>query len=107
MSVSDRIYQQPYFYFAIALIVAIVGFWPSFFSKIGSTDAVHLIHGFSAAAWMSVPILQAWLISRGRYRQHKQIGRVALSLVPIVFVSGLHMIQLMVRGSRGCRDLDT
>ena len=101
----EKIHKQPYFYFTIALLIAVVGFWPSFFSKIGSTDVAHLIHGFSATAWMAIPILQAWLISCRRYRQHKQVGRAALLLVPVVFVSGMYMIQLMIRGAQENQEL--
>lgn len=88
--------QQPAIYFALAFIVAVVGFWPSFFSKLATTDAAHLIHGVSATLWMAIPILQAWLASRGRIAAHRRIGRVALLLVPILVLSALHMVQLMM-----------
>lgn len=94
-----KIYKQPYFYFIIALLICLLGFWPTFFSKIATNDFAHLIHGFSATAWMAVPILQAWLISQSKYRQHRQVGRGALILVPVVFVSGMHMVRVMISGS--------
>ena len=39
---KQRLLHQPHFYFSIALIVAIAGFWPSFFSKLSTTDSAHL-----------------------------------------------------------------
>jgi uncharacterized membrane protein YozB (DUF420 family) len=96
MSGRVRLHQQPYFYFAIALLIAVAGFWPSFFSRLQSTDLAHLIHGVSATAWMTIPILQAWLISRGKIRRHRQVGRIALLLALVVVASGLHMVQLMI-----------
>jgi uncharacterized membrane protein YozB (DUF420 family) len=56
-----------------------------------------LIHGISATLWMTVPILQSWLISRNRLKLHRQLGwATLLVLAPILVVSGLHMVQLMV-----------
>jgi hypothetical protein len=96
-TMKPRLLLQPHFYFSIAFVVAVVGFWPSFFSKLSSTDAAHLIHGASATLWMIVPILQSWLISRGRFQLHRRLGWVTLVfLAPILVVSGLHMVQLMV-----------
>jgi uncharacterized membrane protein YozB (DUF420 family) len=92
-----RLLHQPHFYFSIAFVVAVAGFWPSFFSKLSSTDAAHLIHGVSATLWMAVPILQSWLISRKRFKLHRRLGwAVLVLLAPVLVVSGLHMVQLMV-----------
>jgi hypothetical protein len=83
--------------FGIAFGVGVVGFWPSFFSKLPTTDAAHLLHGFSATLWMIVPILQSWLIYRRKYQRHRQLGWAALTvLAPILVISGLHMVQLMI-----------
>jgi uncharacterized membrane protein YozB (DUF420 family) len=43
------------------------------------------------------PIVQSWLISRKRFKLHRQLGWLTLAIVaPILVVSGLHMVQLMV-----------
>ena len=89
--------RTPHFYFAIALFVAVGGFWPSFFSKLSQTDGPHLIHGVSATLWMTIPILQSWLASRRKFALHRQLGWLTLLIVaPVVVLSGLHMVQLMV-----------
>ena len=94
---KPRLFRQLHFYFAIALCVAVGGFWPSFFSKLASTDRAHLIHGVSATLWMTVPIVQSWLIGRRRFKLHRQLGWITLAvLAPILVISGLHMVQLMV-----------
>jgi hypothetical protein len=61
---NPSLLRKPHFYFSIAFLVAVGGFWPSFFSKLASTDRAHLIHGVTATLWMTVPILQSWLISQ-------------------------------------------
>jgi len=94
---TPELLRRPHFYFSIAFLVAVVGFWPSFFSKVSTTDAAHLIHGLSATLWMTVPILQSWLISRHKFVLHRRLGWIALVVVaPILVISGLHMVQLMV-----------
>ena len=94
---SSRLTRAPLYYFAVALGIGFVGFWPSFFSKLPGTDLAHLLHGFSATLWMMVPILQSWLIYRRSYRHHRQLGWVTvLVLAPILVISGLHMVQLMI-----------
>jgi hypothetical protein len=94
---NPSLLRKPHFYFSIAFLVAVGGFWPSFFSKLASTDRAHLIHGVTATLWMTVPILQSWLISRKKFKLHRRLGwATLLILAPILVVSGLHMVQLMV-----------
>jgi hypothetical protein len=92
-----QLLRRPHFYFSIAFLVAVFGFWPSFFSKLSSTDSAHLVHGVTATLWMSMPILQSWLITRKKFTLHRRLGWVSLLiLAPILVVSGLHMVQLMI-----------
>jgi hypothetical protein len=94
-------YKRDYFYFTLAFVVIMAGFWPSFFKRLGATDASHMIHGISATLWTTVPIIQAWLIGRRHFVLHRRFGRVAILLVPIVVVSGLHMVQIMILDDPG------
>jgi hypothetical protein len=94
---QPNILRKPHFYFSIALLVAVGGFWPSFFSKLAITDKAHLIHGITATLWMTVPIIQSWLICRRKFSLHRKLGwATLLILAPLLVVSGLHMVQLMV-----------
>jgi uncharacterized membrane protein YozB (DUF420 family) len=89
--------QQPQFFFALALAVSIVAFWPQLYSQLTTIDAAHLIHGLTATAWMGVPVIQSWLAARGRIGAHRTLGRLWLLFAPIVVLGGLHMVQLMIR----------
>lgn len=89
-------YRQAYLYFALAFVVTMAGFWPSFFTRLGGTDGSHMIHGISATLWMIVPIVQARLISRRKFKSHRRLGKGALLLAPVVVVTGLHMVQIML-----------
>jgi hypothetical protein len=85
---AASIRREPYFYFAVAFIVAVIAFWPSFFSKLDTTDAAHTLHGATATLWM---------ISQRKYDLHRKIGYATASLIaPVLVVSGLHMVQLMI-----------
>lgn len=90
------LYKQAYFYFGIAFVITMMGFWPSFFRRLGDTDPGHMIHGISATLWMIIPVVQAWLISRQNYVFHRWIGRITFLLVPVFVLSGLYMIKVML-----------
>lgn len=84
-------------WFAIPLVVGLVAFWPSFFSKLPVTDTAHLVHGITATLWLVMPVVQYWLFRTGRLRRHRQWGYVTVGvLAPLLVISGLHMVQLMV-----------
>ena len=94
---TRNLLRRPHFYFSIAFLVAVFGFWPSFFSKLSTTDSAHLIHGVTATLWMTVPILQSWLITHHRFALHRRLGWASLIvLAPLLVISGLHMVQLMI-----------
>lgn len=94
---KHSVFAQPHFYFAIAFLVAVGGFWPSFFSKLRTTNAAHMIHGVTATCWMTIPILQSWLVAHQKFALHGRLGwATLLVLAPLLVVSGLHMVQLMV-----------
>lgn len=89
--------RQYHFYFALAFVATVISFWPSFFSKLPSTDAAHIVHGLTATLWMTMPILQSWLITRQKFDLHRKIGwGILLLLAPALVISGLHMVRLMI-----------
>ena len=88
------IYPRAHFYFLLALLTAFVGFYPSYFSRLGDTDGVHHFHGLTATAWLCWLIVQAWLIRRGSFAAHKIIGWLSLVVAPAFVVSGILLIQI-------------
>lgn len=88
--------QTWWMWFAAIFAVTFYGFWPSFFSAIADSDMPHVIHGFTAAGWMALTVLQAALL-RSRWRsKHRLIGYASLGLAAATVLSGLHMIKIMV-----------
>ena len=91
------LYPRAHWYFAAALLIAVAGFFPSFFQRLGETDTAHLVHGWSAFAWMSLLIVQSWLIHHGQRVWHRRVGRASfLAVVPLV-VAGVLMMRSMLR----------
>jgi len=97
MSPRGNKLQQPQILFALALAVSIVAFWPQLYSQLTTIDAAHLFHGLTATAWMAIPVMQSWLAARNRFRAHRFLGRLWVLFAPVVVISGLHMVQLMIR----------
>src|SRR5689334_22993179 len=92
-----RFANEPQVYLASAFVLTVIAFWPSYFSKLGSTDVAHSVHGVTATLWMAVPVLQSWLIHKGHLTLHRRVGWVALLvLAPALVIGGLRMVQLMV-----------
>ena len=87
--------RHPWPIFAGALALTVAGFWPGFFAKLSSTPLPHHVHGWSATAWMLLPLLQYGLIRRGERRLHRLVGYGSIGLAGIVAVSGLYVIRMM------------
>lgn len=98
-SVAPRFFpkavRHPWPLFAAALALAVLGFWPSFFAKLSQTPLPHHVHGWSATAWMLLPLAQYALI-RGRRRElHRVVGWASLTLATVVAASGFYVVRMM------------
>jgi len=80
------------FYFVILLILAIVGFWRSYFSKFfgdffGDIDHYIHFHALTMLLWLGMLIAQAFLIRYNQRSLHRRIGKFSYLLVPVLVVS--------------------
>ncbi|HEU4951833.1 MAG TPA: hypothetical protein VFT46_07760 [Holophagaceae bacterium] len=89
-------YPRAPLYFSLLLLLAVAGFYPSYFGRLRSADAVHHAHGIAATLWMLLLIAQSWLIGRSRRRAHRILGWSSLILVAFFLLSGLGVIHAMV-----------
>ncbi|GGC64150.1 hypothetical protein [Undibacterium terreum] len=81
-------YPRAYLYFSSVLVICIAGFWRSFFSHPLTNHSPHLVHGVAATAWVCLLILQAWLVRTKKLAIHRQTGKLAYVLAPLLVVSG-------------------
>ena len=91
-------YKRAYLYFMLAFIVALWGFYPSFYSRVGQTDPVLIFHGAVATIWLLMLIAQSWLYAHRHLRAHRLVGRASLIVVPLFVVSGILVIHSMMAG---------
>lgn len=95
------IYRNAYLYFSLALLVAIAGFFPSYFARLRDTDAIHHFHGILASAWMVGLVTQSWLMRQGMVSAHRAIGRASLLVAPLFVVSGILVVHVMLASDDG------
>jgi len=85
----------------IALIGTAIGFFPTFFSRLGEVDAVHLVHGWVMTGWLALVLAQALLVRSRQYRLHRILGWSSTVLFAVMFVTSCQMIVLMLSGETG------
>lgn len=80
-------FKNSAFYFIALLVLAVIAFWQSYFSKfLDSTTYTHL-HAFSMLLWISMLITQAFLIRQQKFQLHITIGKYSYALVPVIVIS--------------------
>ena len=79
------------YYFIGLFILAIAGFWPSYFSKFfdGTADFSFYLHfhAFLAVIWILFLIIQPILIRKKKFALHRNIGKLSYLLVPLIYIS--------------------
>lgn len=94
--------SSPYFILLFAL--AIVGFWPSYFSKFfdgtGDFGFFFHFHATFAVLWILMLIVQPTLIRKKKFGLHRKIGKLSYVLVPFVFLSIILLAHHTLKGPK-------
>ena len=78
------------YYFVGLLLLAVAGFWPTYFAPPKpETDWHPHLHGVAMFAWVALLIAQSGLIAARRNGIHRGLGKVSFALVPLIVVSTL------------------
>ena len=88
----ERAYKHIGLLFWVVLLVALLGFWKSYFGLFPGFVGVPTVWHFHAAMlllWLSMLIGQPVLIRAKRFATHRMLGRVSFGLVPLVVLSML------------------
>lgn len=87
--------------------IAILGFMPTYWLQLPAgtfvgSPLLH-IHGVLNTAWVLFLMSQAWLVSEGRIRNHRDWGLAGIALATLVFVIGYTtaIVSLQERLARG------
>ena len=77
-------------FFAAFLLSAIVGFWPTYFTRMEAMASWHVhAHGALLFGWCLLLIAQAWLIRDRRGAWHRALGKVSYLLAPLIVITTL------------------
>jgi hypothetical protein len=91
-------YDRAYLWLLLAPIITFLGFFPSYFGKMGSADLGHHIHGATATLWMMLLVSQPFFYARNKMTIHRLMGKFSMVLVPVLIVTGIVMIHKMMTG---------
>jgi hypothetical protein len=85
-------FKQAVFYFTALLIIILIGFWPSYYSKFfGDITFGQHFHGISMTLWILLLISQAWMMRTGKNKIHKKTGKISFVLGPIVIIAAFYV----------------
>lgn len=95
-------YRRAWIGYALALVVVLAGFWPSFYGgRTYPIDGLHVAHGVLATAWMLLLIAQGWLIAYRHNRIHRWLGWSSVVIAPLFVISGVVMERAMLAQAAG------
>lgn len=92
-----KFYSNAYLFLSLGLLTIAIGFFPSYFSRLGETDPAYHFHGITATLWMLILIVQPLLYRLGYLKTHRIVGRIAIGIALLVILGGLNMMRLMIQ----------
>lgn len=101
MSVNRAIFNNSVFLFALIPVVALWGFWVTYFTRPPETLSPYdHVHGLAMFGWTFMLIYQSFLIRTNRREIHRMMGKLSFLLAPLVILSTLVLAnyRINVRG---------
>ena len=90
--VTPVIFRRSALYLALLLPFIVVGFWPTYFSRVPLETSIRVhVHGVAMSLWYVLLVSQAYLIRKNRRPLHRKLGRLSYALVPVIALSTLAM----------------
>jgi len=97
-------FEKSGYYFIALFVLALAGFWPSYFAKFfdGTADFTFYFHfhAFFATLWILMLIAQPILIRQKKFELHRKIGKLSYILVPLIFISIILLAHSTLRGPK-------
>lgn len=99
MKLEKALYQKSYLYFIVFFLLALVGFWFTYFTRILDQENYRMhTHGTTLILWCLMLIVQPYLIRTKRYTLHKKIGWFSYLLVPALLFTTLDLLKYKMAG---------
>lgn len=83
-----------YAWIASLYVFVVLGFYPTYFSRLGKTNLVHHVHALVAMSWLLLLVAQVFLAQRRIFRWHRLLGRVSFFLAPLFVITLLEIIHV-------------
>jgi hypothetical protein len=105
---KTKFYANAYLWMIAVFGITVIGFIPSYFSRLIETDISHHIHGISASLWLILVIVQPVLYRFNNLKLHRMLGWFSIALALGVVFGGFLMMQLMMKnkGGYGTEDIE-
>jgi len=84
------LYRNAFYWMIALLAMLLIGFWPSYFSRLAEPMHVTLhLHSIAMLAWVLLLIAQSWLIRNRKLSQHRVLGKASFLIAPLVVITGI------------------
>ena len=93
----EKVYKNSHYLFIAVLLMAIAGFWKTYFGKIPTFDGVSGLmhfHVVMVLAWLGILIAQPMLILNKKVEMHRLVGKISYIVVPILLLSIILLMRL-------------
>ena len=101
-SISKLDFSKSGYFFIGLFVLAILGFWPSYYAKFfdGTADFTNYFHfhSITASLWIVLLIIQPILIHKGNIQLHKQLGLLSYILIPLIYTSVILLAHHRITG---------
>lgn len=95
-------YRNAHKWMLIPWIVILIGFTPQYFMTWLSEPWAYHLHALSAMGWFALIVIQPYLATRGKLRQHRFWGMIGVFLAGAVVFSALSIVPTNVYfGAKG------
>jgi hypothetical protein len=81
-------YRNAPFYVAVVVAVILLGFWPSYWTVLGTSRWQFHLHGAASSVWVLMVLFQSWAVRKDQMPLHRATGMASLFLFPLL-IGGL------------------
>lgn len=89
MEAASTLRSKVVFGFMTLAMMAVVGFWRTYFSQLSNASLHAHAHGIAMSLWVGLLIAQAYLIGVRRHDLHRQLGKASYLLIPVMVAATL------------------
>jgi len=81
-------YRSAPYWVAGVIGVILLGFWPSYWSRLGTSSWQFHLHGVASSLWVLMVLFQSVAVHKTQLVWHRAVGKASLILFPFL-IGGL------------------